>query len=362
MSSLYRPKGRKVWMLKYVDAQGRTKRVSTGTDQRSIAEIKKGDVLRDVELAKLGIETHVETRSETLAQIIIDLGSHMRAQGRGDPHITDTTETLARIIDLTKAKTIGDLTSEVISRALIAYGEGKAQRTRNKARGFLMTLFRWLIKRGRWNTNPVEMIERLKETDKKEFRALALEELQRFLEAAPFHRRVVYLLAAHTGLRKNELRTLTWSDLDLTAGVLRLRRCNTKTKKEATLPLSDEAKAILEAWRELRPGLPSAQVFETVPRNQTFDSDLERAGIEKETPEGRLDFHGLRRTFCTNLARSGVSLTQAQRLMRHSTPALTANTYTRLGCADGRDAIQKMQERLDEERSQNSAKKKRKGG
>jgi len=52
-----------------------------------------------------------------------------------------------------------------------------------------------------------------------------------------------------------------------------------------------------------------------------------------------VDFHALRTTFGTNLARGGVSLVMAQRLMRHSTPTLTANVYTVLSRDDERAAV-----------------------
>jgi len=42
----------------------------------------------------------------------------------------------------------------------------------------------------------------------------------------------------------------------------------------------------------------------------------------------RLDFHALRYTFATKLAREGVAQRTAQELMRHSDPKLTAMIYT----------------------------------
>lgn len=56
--------------------------------------------------------------------------------------------------------------------------------------------------------------------------------------------------------------------------------------------------------------------------------DLAAAGIEQSAPDGRsVDVHSLRRTFGTMLARAGVPLTTTQKLMRHSTPELTARLY-----------------------------------
>ncbi len=49
-----------------------------------------------------------------------------------------------------------------------------------------------------------------------------------------------------------------------------------------------------------------------------------------------------RHTFGTMLAKAGVSLQVAQRLMRHSAPKLTANTYTHLGLLDMQGAVDKL--------------------
>src|SRR5690606_7857636 len=52
-----------------------------------------------------------------------------------------------------------------------------------------------------------------------------------------------------------------------------------------------------------------------------------------------VDFHSLRVTFITRMARAGVPMATAQRLARHSTPLLTFNVYTRLGSQDEQMAI-----------------------
>jgi len=56
--------------------------------------------------------------------------------------------------------------------------------------------------------------------------------------------------------------------------------------------------------------------------------DLKKAGIEYETNSGRADFHSLRHTLATNLARRNVAPRIAQEIMRHSDIRLTMNHYT----------------------------------
>jgi site-specific recombinase XerD len=51
----------------------------------------------------------------------------------------------------------------------------------------------------------------------------------------------------------------------------------------------------------------------------------------------------LRDSFASQLGRAGVGLVQAQRLLGHSTPELTAQVYTHLGIEDLRGAVEKLE-------------------
>jgi integrase len=53
--------------------------------------------------------------------------------------------------------------------------------------------------------------------------------------------------------------------------------------------------------------------------------------------------HSTRHTFASQLGRAGVGLVQAQRLLGHSTPELTAQVYTHLGIEDLRGAVEKLE-------------------
>ncbi|HEG43097.1 MAG TPA: hypothetical protein ENH94_03510 [Phycisphaerales bacterium] len=51
-------------------------------------------------------------------------------------------------------------------------------------------------------------------------------------------------------------------------------------------------------------------------------------GIEYENEQGIADFHALRHSFITNLARAGVHPADAMALARHASITLTMNYYT----------------------------------
>ena len=73
-----------------------------------------------------------------------------------------------------------------------------------------------------------------------------------------------------------------------------------------------------------------------------FYRDLERAGIERETPSGIIDLHSLRHTFVTNIVASGATVKTAQELARHSTPTLTFNVYAHARLHDVASAVERL--------------------
>ena len=74
-----------------------------------------------------------------------------------------------------------------------------------------------------------------------------------------------------------------------------------------------------------------------------YKKDLETAGILFIDVQGRRgDFHALRHTYCTNLARAGVNPWLAMKLMRHSDINLTTRVYTDAGKLPSREAVGRL--------------------
>ena len=73
---------------------------------------------------------------------------------------------------------------------------------------------------------------------------------------------------------------------------------------------------------------------------EMFRADLEAAGIAYRDGAGLVaDFHSLRHTFITNLARGGVHPKVAQSLARHSTITLTMDRYSHTLVGEHADAL-----------------------
>ena len=79
---------------------------------------------------------------------------------------------------------------------------------------------------------------------------------------------------------------------------------------------------------------------------RVFRRTLKAAGINRVDERGfKLDIHSLRHTYGTRLSRWNVGLAQAQKLMGHSDPKLTAKTYTHLEVEDLRATMDEVERR-----------------
>ena len=91
--------------------------------------------------------------------------------------------------------------------------------------------------------------------------------------------------------------------------------------------------------------LPMSPLFPNFPQ-KTADMlkfDLRAAGIPYQNEQGHyVDFHALRHSFISNLARSNVHPKVAQSLARHSTIELTMNAYTHISLESEVAALEKL--------------------
>jgi len=311
-----------VWWCAFV-VKDRHFRESTGLRDPQAATVAAADRLREEELRAAGIETFAGTTRATLAGLLDEYRADMARRGLAPKHVETT---LARCSALVEGvANMAALTTTVVQLALDRL-RGCSAKTVNGYRTALHGFCEWLVKGGRWGSNPVTPVKRSRETaDGPARRALTPAEQDRLLSACDPDHRNAYIIALSTGLRRAEIASLGSTDILLGEDgrySVRLRGAAAKNRKEATLPLP-KGVSLARAGRLAPPSM------------RGFRRDLKAAGID---PEG-VDFHALRVTFATNLARSGVPLALAQRLMRHSTPALTSNIYTRLRLDDEEAAV-----------------------
>ncbi|MDE7063950.1 MAG: site-specific integrase, partial [Desulfovibrionaceae bacterium] len=129
-------------------------------------------------------------------------------------------------------------------------------------------------------------------------------------------------LALATGMRRGALLGLQWDDIDFIRGFITLRGEVAKKRKTETIPLTEQARAILQGVRRTK----SPYVFpgrDGGPR-KGLRRLLARVKKKAALPDDFRPLHGLRHTFASWLASSGqVDLYTLQRLLTHESPVMT---------------------------------------
>lgn len=186
----------------------------------------------------------------------------------------------------------------------------------NRVLSLLRSVFIFAKREGLISRTPFEAGEPLicAADEVKRNRALSRAEEERLLLAlSANHAHVLPLVIASldTGARRGELFTLTWREVDLTSGVIRLRSVNTKTARSRELPISSRLRDELERLRTASDSA-DALVFNTRNWRRAFNAALHVAGIDD------FRWHDMRGSFCTRLIESGMPIEQVAKLSGHS--------------------------------------------
>lgn len=157
------------------------------------------------------------------------------------------------------------------------------------------------------------------------------------------------LVSLHTGMRASEIFAMRGEDVDLSAGIIRVRgkqgeeaTRSTKGGHSRTAYMSETVRKTFEAL-DLRPGelvFPArgGGVRRWVPA--TFDRAVEELGLNEglEDARDKFVFHSLRHTFAAWLVSKGVPLYTVSQLLGHSTIKMTER-YSHLAPDAKRQAL-----------------------
>jgi integrase len=391
------------FIAKYRDGGGVVKVVPTGCRDETAARQVLAELERKAELVRSGVmsaaEAHIgEHQAVPLGKHFDAFDTHLQAKGVTKIHREDTGRYLCRLAADCSFGTLADLRREALERWLAARTvKGMAARTRNAYRNALVSFCNWCQLTNRLSANPFDAISKADEKAdrRRQRRAMEEAELVRLLDVArerPLlealtvrkgqrkgeryakvrpevcerlellgrERALIYKTLLLTGLRKNELATLTVAQLSLDGPVpfAALDAADEKNREGNEIPLRDDLAADLRDWladklrrlqeEALRTGatiparLPPDTLLFNVPSRlvKILERDLRLAGIPKRDERGRtLDVHALRMTFGTLLSKGGVAPRTAQAAMRHSDIKLTMGVYTDPKLLDVRGAL-----------------------
>jgi len=291
-----------------------------------------------------------------------DYRRSMLARGDCARHVAQEASKLKKIVAACRFRAWSDVSASRLTWFLADMRDkGASTRTSNAHLVAFKAFCAWCVRDGRISESPVTHLRGLNEkTDiRRKRRALSADDLRRLIRAAETgadwrgmpgrERAMMYRLAAETGLRWGELCSLRRASFGLGAEAPRVtvEAAYTKNRRDDVLPLRPETAAAVRGFFETYPALPEAAAFLHVPPGRVgakiMRLDLKAAGIDYVDKSGAVaDFHSLRHSFCSALARGGVHPKVAQDLARHSDINLTMRTYSHTLLSDRGTALEAL--------------------
>ena len=335
INCIFKPKGSRIWRWKFrlCPGDGKIEDVSLGTSDKQVAEKNRMGLLRQREHERAGFIPEKAARDaaqRSLAEHLNEFLGDMLRLGKSGKYLANLKHRCGTLIADCRWALPKDATADSFQRWRQEH-QDLSPKTVNDYLEAARCLFNWMQKNDRVGSNPLARVEKVQTLGRetRERRAFSDEEMRRLLDIAGDYK-AVYLMAVHTGLRRSEIAALKWSDLvlDAVTPFVQVRASTTKNGKPAAMRLHPEVAAALGLLKG-KTGNGEEAVFKRVPRIERFKRDLKRAGIIYQDAKGHFaDFHSLRKTFGTNLAKAGVPSRIAMALMRHSDRRLTDKIYT----------------------------------
>ncbi|MEE8106097.1 MAG: site-specific integrase [Planctomycetota bacterium] len=243
-----------------------------------------------------------------------------------------------------------DLTKFVTARL----DEGTGPATINRALHLISALYKWAIRMGYVEDNPVRRVEKLREPQGREV-YLNATECRTVAEGARGAFRVVVEAAYSTGMRRGEIASLCWPSVDLEAATATVEAANAKTARRRTVPLTVSFLGVLRCLKDARTvwrmdgadpvfvqedGAPwtdtalrrewertkatvAARVLAEIADHEASGTPVPQEARAMLDKLKRLRFHDLRHSFASLLVGRGVPLFDVAKLLGHATLAMT---------------------------------------
>lgn len=379
----------KKWWGRYRDVSGREKRVPLAID-RSASQAMLNELVRLAERERAGLIEPTDKHSKRpIAEHIEDYERHLAAKANASRYISLAIGRIKALIAGCRIRTVRDLSPSGVAnwlrnkRDIDAFGVS----TSNDYLVEIKAFGNWLVRDGRLTHNPLAHLQRLNaDMDvRRQRRVLTPDELSRLIAAAESSRRtpgpnqgpdraMLYRLAAFTGLRAQELASLTARSFSLRSNppTVCVEARYSKHRRTDVLPLEASLVGSLEDYLRRRVddsdcGSPTnrlcpGQWYRKAAKMLRWDLDAARQAWINEGQNfdkrkvreqsdfllpcdgaGReADFHSLRHGFITYLVTANAPPKVAQMLARHSTITLTMDRYTHLGITDLAGALERL--------------------
>jgi len=214
--------------------------------------------------------------------------------------------------------------------------------TINRDLSVLRHLLYWAVDEQLLAVNP---LARLKMAPERRTRrqVLSVAEEQSLLGAAGGHLRAMIVTALDTGMRRGEITSQRWEDIDFSRRLLFVTRSKTPEGESREIPFTARLLGMLLQNRKNTGLLITYQDEPVRDVKHAWQTTLRKAGVR------HIRFHDLRHTFNTRLMEAGVLQEVRMALMGHSAGLSVHATYTHIELPVKREAIRKLEAWVNEQ-------------
>lgn len=349
MGSLYHPQVKRkdgtiyedpIWWAAYY-LNGRLVRRSTKTE-------KKGVALRQLKHWE-GNPREADPRQDrtTIDELAADFLNDYRINGKKSLDAAeDRVNQLLKIFRGRKAGSID--TSEIRQYIVDRLAEGYANASVNRDMAALKRMFSLGMQTGKVTRAP--FVPRLDERNVRQGFFGEIEHLA-VTSRLPFGIAMMADTACRYGWRKGELIGLTWPQVDLASGFIRLEPGTTKNDEGRSVVLTADLLAKFKKWWEETQALEE-KTGKKIPwvfhRNGKPIRDFRKAWAKacQKAKIGPRHFHDYRRTAVRNMEMAGVPRSVAMKITGHKTESVYRR-YAIVDMAQLREATRRMEQRTD---------------
>jgi len=402
MASVFKRGGKKAkgyWYIQWTDHNGKRRSKCAQTTDKATAERIASKYETDAARRRDGVidptlDAISKESQRTIEAHLADYESKLKAAGRSDQYIRETVKYIREIGEAGEFDNAAAINADAVTK--FAGGlrdKGKSARTIQAYLAAVKGFTKWLSSHHKLPRDPLASVKKPNpKADRRRERRMLLPEEWRLLETATEagperygmtggERVMLYQTAIQSGLRSNELRSLTRGRLyfDSDPPYVTAKAGNTKNKKDARQYIQPELAASLKA--HIATKAPKAPVFDLPHESnlaRMLRDDLAAARKQwlseaKDDPqeyaqrqqsdfltdanhEGEvIDFHSLRHTCGAWLAMTGAHPKVVQQVMRHQSITLTMDTYGHLFPGQEADAVGRLRQMLVDHQSESEA-------
>jgi len=306
------------WVMEYKDQNGKVRRKAVGKVGTITKTVAREILTKTERQIKLGQYDMLETEIPTISDFSDEYINYVRDIKRNRSWESVTYQ-IKKLREFFGDKKLSQISPKDIDDYKLSRLSTLKPASVNRELACLSHLFNLAKTRKKFfGDNPVSISKLLPEHNQVE-RILTREEEARLINSSSPELRSIIICALNTGMRKNEIITLSWDNIDIDRNVITLEHTNTKSKKTRRIPINSVLRKLLLEQR-LKVGNSNYVFLSSKGQPYKRHDSLKQAftGACKRANISGLRFHDLRHTAATRMIEAGASIVAVSRILGHA--------------------------------------------